>query len=179
MFADGSGGYAVDEWGALHPVGKAPALRMPALWPKWDIARGIALAPWASPIRPDGWILDGFGGLHPFGKAPPISDGTLWPNWDIARGAVILPDSSPTAVAGYILDGWGGVHAFGGARSLISAYWPNFDIARGIALTAGAACIVSGRRPPSRSAAGGRTAIPRAPSSAGALPRLVDPVDGW
>jgi len=137
LFADGSGGYAVDEWGALHPVGKAPALRMPALWPKWDIARGIALAPWASPIRPDGWILDGFGGLHPFGKAPPISDGTLWPNWDIARGAVILPDSSPTAVAGYILDGWGGVHAFGGARSLSSAYWPNFDIARGIALLPG------------------------------------------
>ena len=61
----GVGGYQLAPDGAVTAFGGAPALaNSAALWPGWNIARGLVL-------RSDdtgGYILDGFGGLHGFGS---------------------------------------------------------------------------------------------------------------
>jgi hypothetical protein len=142
VFSDGSGGYVLDGWGAAHPFavsgGSLPPTPAGPYFPNFDIARAIALAPWATSANPAGWILDGWGGVHPFGSAPSVGPTAYWPNWDIARGLVILGDSTPSSVKGYTLDGWGGLHPFGGAPAAAGlAYWPNWDIARGVALLPG------------------------------------------
>ena len=124
--ANGTSGYALDGWGAVHAFGGAPALDAKTSWPNWDIARRLVLrADGAS-----GWVLDGWGGLHPFGDAPAATAG-YWPNWDIARGVVALTDGT----SGLQLDGFGGLHPFGSAVAVTgAAYWPNWDIARDVAL---------------------------------------------
>ena len=64
VLSDGSGGFVLDGFGALHHLGVpsvVPISRVP-WWPGWDIARGIAVLP----DRSGGFVLDGYGGLHGF-----------------------------------------------------------------------------------------------------------------
>jgi hypothetical protein len=129
VLASGVGGYGLDGNGAIHPFGTAPTVSPSALWPGWDIARGIALNRDGS-----GYVLDGFGGLHPFGGARPVS-GSYWKGWDIARGIVLTASSTRSRPVGYVVDAFGGVHAFGAAGAVkASAYWRNWPIVRGLAL---------------------------------------------
>ena len=122
-----AGGYVLDGFGGVHPVGNAPAATVSAYWPGWDIARGIA-------VRADGtsgYVLDGYGAVHPFGNAPPLRVTAYWPGWDIARGLVLEPSGN----GGYVLDGFGGLHPFGDAPPVaLTAYWSGWDIARGVAM---------------------------------------------
>ena len=135
LFPDGMGGYTLDGYGGLHAFGNAPPAAAPAYWGGWDIARGVALAPWSSSATAAGWTLDGYGGIHAFGGATTIT-GYSYFGFDIARGLVILPDSTPGAVAGYTLDGYGGIHPFGGATPVPTAsYWPGWDIAHSITVS--------------------------------------------
>jgi len=134
MLPDGSGGYVLDGYGAVHSAGSAPAASA-ADYFGFDIARSIALAPWATATAPAGWILDGFGAVHTFGNAPKVSASAYWAGWDIARSLLILPDSTPTSVGGYVMDGFGGLHPFGTAPAVSqSAYWSGWDIARAAVL---------------------------------------------
>jgi hypothetical protein len=140
----GGAGYELDGFGAIHPFGGAPAVSSPssALWPGWDIARGIAISPGSSRAAVTGYVLDGYGGVHPFaaGSAslpPGERSGPYWSSWDIARAIVL---SSPAS--GYVLDGYGGVHPWAGGSTALppgvnthGAYWPNWDIARAIVLS--------------------------------------------
>ncbi|HEX6488845.1 MAG TPA: peptidoglycan DD-metalloendopeptidase family protein [Candidatus Dormibacteraeota bacterium] len=134
LLSDSTGGYVLDGWGGIHPVGSAPPVALPAYWQGWDIARSIALAPWATASSPAGWVLDAWGGIHAFGGAPAIKSPGYWPGWDIARQLVIEPDSTPGSVSGYMLDGWGGLHPFGKAVAVSSAYWHGWDIVHGLTL---------------------------------------------
>jgi len=76
--ADGRQGYLLDGFGNLHGWGGAPTLSFSgALWPGFDIARGLEIHDDASG-NPDGaWILDVFGTVHSVGNAPNL--GTLSP----------------------------------------------------------------------------------------------------
>jgi peptidase M23-like protein len=125
---DGTSGYVLDGYGALHPFGGAPGLDAHGLyWGGWDIARAFVLASDGN----SGYVLDGWGGVHRIGAAPAATGGPYWSGWDIARGLALRPDNQ----SGYVLDGYGGVHPFSGAPAVDqSAYWPNWDIARAIAL---------------------------------------------
>jgi outer membrane protein assembly factor BamB len=156
------GGYTVDGYGVLHPFGingrgVPPAPSGGPYWPRWDIARGVALVP-SDPRNTasqpaGGFVLDGFGGLQYFtlqaGVPPPLISGApYWDHWDIARGVVILTDSLGWA-GGYTLDGWGGLHPFAMGSSPATlrsppavnpatvAYWKGNDIARGVTLLPG------------------------------------------
>lgn len=138
---DGASGYALDGYGHLRPFGNAPPVTAaPPTWPKWDIARAIAIAPNSTRSSVRGYVLDGWGGIHSFAaggasRPPAPYKPPYWPNWDIARAIVL---SSPSA--GYVLDGYGGIHPFGPQGADLPAapykppYWPNWDIARSIAL---------------------------------------------
>jgi CHAP domain len=125
--AGGPGGLVLDGYGGLHPWGSAAPVPQAVSWPRWDIARGVAVQTGAA----GGYVLDGYGGVHPFGAAPPVTTSASWPGWDIARSIALRPDG----VSGYVLDGWGGIHPFGGAPPVTrSVYWSGWDIARSIAL---------------------------------------------
>jgi hypothetical protein len=148
-----AGGLIVDAHGGLHSI-EAPILGIGSWlgfatpsgapsWPRWDIARGVALIPdgcTGDGLTAGGLILDGWGGLHPFrtgnGRAPTVTPGTgpYWKGWDIARDVVINPDGQ----GGYVLDAWGGLHGFGldghpaPPKPAWNPYWKGWDIARGV-----------------------------------------------
>ena len=119
--------YELDGYGGIHPVSSPQLPALPATWPGWNVAYGMAL-------RADGtsgYVLDAFGGVHAFGGAPAVTDNAYWPGWAIARGIVLRPDGQ----SGYVVDGWGGLHPFGGATAVhTTAYWVGWDIARGVVL---------------------------------------------
>jgi hypothetical protein len=144
LFADGTGGYVLDGWGKLHPVGAAPQVDSGVYWPNWIGAREVVLAPWASAAAPAGYVLDADGGIHPFGGAPAVTGNATWPTQGIARGLVLLPQSTRDAVRGYTLDGFGGVHAFGAAPPVIANARFSADVARGIVLTPSQGLFVEG-----------------------------------
>ncbi|MGZ6005462.1 MAG: hypothetical protein ACXWLH_04920 [Candidatus Saccharimonadales bacterium] len=137
---DGSYGYTLDAYGAIHPF-KTFAASMPkapltsAYWPNWDIARDMVITKWDAANGPRGYVLDGLGGVHPFGGATKIQGVPYWPNWDIAR-RIVLRGSG-----GYVLDGLGGLHPFKiGANGVAPpptngwrGYYPN-DAARGVVI---------------------------------------------
>ena len=123
------GGYSLDGFGGVHPLGSSSPLPTSGSWPGWNIARGMALNAGGT----GGYVLDAFGGLHPFGDAPSVSVSAYWGGWDIARAVHLRPDG----VSGWVLDGWGGLHEFGGAPAVSpSAYWAGWDIARDFAIAA-------------------------------------------
>jgi hypothetical protein len=139
VLPDGSGGVTLDAFGGVHPfaVGTcaAPSNLGTYSYFGWNIARGIALAPWATSTAPAGYTVDGYGGIHPFGGAPAAGQSAYWNGFDIARGIVINPGSTPTAVGGYTLDGYGGLHPFGNAAAATGfSYWGGWDIVRGVML---------------------------------------------
>src|SRR4029077_8426036 len=137
LFADASGGYVMDGWGLLHPVGTAPKVDSGVYWPNWIGARAVVMAPWATAAEPAGYLLDADGGVHAFGGAPAVSGFAAFPSAGIARALVLLPFSTPSSVMGYTLDGYGGVHPFGGARPVEGAARVSGDVARGLVLTPG------------------------------------------
>ena len=133
--SDPVGGWMLDGWGALHPIGNAPALHASAYWPGWDIARDVSTA---GPLGAGAQVLDGWGGLHPASAEGSPLPATLsvsgyWRGWDIARAVAVRPDGQA-----YVLDGWGGIHpasSVGGpalAAPTLTAYWSGWDIARDI-----------------------------------------------
>lgn len=125
------GGYVLDLYGGVHPVGGAPSISTSGYWPGWDIARGLAL----NPDGKSGYVMDGWGGLHPVGGAARVTNNAYWPGWYIAKAIVLTPSSTKANPAGYVLDAFGGIHPFGSAPSVGSGgYWSSWDIARGIAL---------------------------------------------
>ena len=133
LLSDGTGGYVLDGYGALHPFAVGSNPRPPAIsstiWPGWNIARDLALAPGSTAAGIGGATLDGYGGLHAFGNAGAAGGFAYWSGWDIARSVRMSPASSGSQPQGWTLDGFGGVHAFGGAPNVpMSAYW-NWDIA--------------------------------------------------
>jgi spore germination protein YaaH len=122
--------YAVDGQGRLHP-GSSPPLPPGAMFPGWDIARGLT----ADTTGQGGLILDGWGGIHPVGDSAGASGEPYWPGWDIARAVATMPGGG-----GYVLDGWGGVHPFAVGTSAMppqprgAGFWSGWDIARAITL---------------------------------------------
>lgn len=133
MLSDGTGGYVMDGWGALHPFAVGtnpmpPAITNSAYWFNWDIARDIALLPGSTASNVVGVTLDGFGGVHPFGSAGAVTSMAYWPNWDIARSVQFSPLSTAAHPQGWVLDGFGGINPFGGAPSVPGVYWPNSDV---------------------------------------------------
>jgi hypothetical protein len=137
-----AGGYEVDGFGALHPIGiggKRPSAATGPAFPA-DLARGVAILPTGT----GGYVVDGYGGLHAFriGTSSPLppatTGGPYWPGWNIVRGVALSSNGG-----GYVLDGYGGVHTFGlGAAAPAPApkngpYWSGFDIARGVTFTDG------------------------------------------
>ncbi len=128
----GQGGFVLDGYGGVHPIGNAPApAGVTTSWPGFDIARGIALAPNGT----SGYILDGWGGVHPFGGAPSVEVTGYWPGWDIAVAMALCPNGD----SGYVLDGFGQLHPFGVPGSIPpmmpqNFYWNGYDIARGLVL---------------------------------------------
>ena len=124
--------YVLDGWGAIHPVGDAPALSTTAAWPDKDIAFSLALFPDGT----GGYVMDGWGQLHAAGSAPNVDSHVYWPHWIGAREIVMAPWASASSPAGYVLDADGGIHPFGGAPAVSgNAQWPSQGIARGIVLT--------------------------------------------
>jgi len=122
----------LDGHGGVHAFGAAPAAPVAAAWPRWDIARSLAVVAVDADGLADGrqgYVLDGFGGLHPWGGAPSLETGVSWPGWDVARGLVIHADHHGTPDGGWILDAFGGVHAFGGAATPPAlTYLPGRDL---------------------------------------------------
>ena len=105
--ANGTSGYVLDAWGALHPFGGAPTVTGTPSWPFSDVERGVAL-------RPDGksgWVLDAFGRpasvqWHAYGNRCPVLGGL---------GTSPAPWSRPaTASVGTYSTAGGALHAFGG-----------------------------------------------------------------
>ena len=126
--------YALDGWGGVHPLGRAPALSTSAAWPTRDIAFSLALFPDGT----GGYVMDGWGQLHPVGSAPQMDSHVYWPHWIGAREIVMAPWSSSARPAGYLLDADGAIHPFGGAPAVAgNAFWPSQGIARGLILTPG------------------------------------------
>lgn len=137
-----AGGYVVDAYGPLHPVGvggKTPSAAVGGPRFASGLARGVAILPTGT----GGYVADGYGGLHPFAigsgsPMPPAATGyPYWRGWDIARGVTLSSQGG-----GYVLDGYGGVHPFGigvlapPPAATGYAYWRGWDIARGITFTA-------------------------------------------
>lgn len=110
VLADGSGGWVLDGFGAIHAFGKAPAIASPFTSPT-DTARAlVVLADEAS-----GYVMEDSGALHAFGSAAPLS-GT-WTGQGNARGLDVHL-AAGAVDGGWILDAFGGVHAFGKAPDL-------------------------------------------------------------
>ncbi len=139
MSSDGSYGFTLDGYGALHPFhtyGSQPA--KPTGGPYFsgqDIARDIVVSKWST-SNSQGYVLDGFGGIHPFGGAPAAKGGAYWNGWDIARKIVL------SGGGGYVLDGFGALHPFAIGTGTAPAaprigqgpYWAGQDIARDITI---------------------------------------------
>jgi hypothetical protein len=136
MLSDGTGGYVLDGYGALHAfaVGTSampPNIMNASYWAGWAIARDVALAPGSTAASVAGVTLDGWGGVHPFGSAGAVTSMAYWPHWDIARAVRFSPASTAAHPQGWVLDGLGGINAFGGAIPVrAGAYWSGWDIAR-------------------------------------------------
>jgi hypothetical protein len=132
MAPDGKGGYLLDGWGGLHPVGNAPGTTGSGYWPGWDIARGIAL----NADGRSGYKVDAFGGIHAFGGAKAIKGSAYWGGQDLTRDIVLLATSTALSPAGYVLDAYGGLHPFGSAPAFADGgrRWRGWNIARGFAL---------------------------------------------
>src|SRR5438105_7402039 len=85
------GGYVLDGWGALHPLGVGrdvppPDVNGAVLRVGYDVAKKALLLP----DKTGGYVLDGWGGLHGFGvgsNRPPaaVNGAPAWPGWDIGR----------------------------------------------------------------------------------------------
>ncbi|MEP6623565.1 MAG: hypothetical protein ABJC79_03925, partial [Acidimicrobiia bacterium] len=103
-----SGWYVLDAFGALHPVGGAPAVSTP-YWLGWPIARDVH----RNPDGRGGYILDGYGGVWPVGGAPRLGGGTPYYGRDVARGFVMRSGGS-----GYTVRDDGSLARFGGAPRL-------------------------------------------------------------
>ncbi|MHB8572536.1 MAG: hypothetical protein ACYDAY_06215 [Candidatus Dormibacteria bacterium] len=99
-------GWVLDDHGALHAYGAAPAAAS-ATWGT-DQARGMARIP---DHPSEGYTVDANGNLHPFGGAPPVQQQDSF-TFDIARGVSVNPTAYAGFVTGYVLDGYGGVHPF-------------------------------------------------------------------
>jgi len=145
------GGYTLDGFGGVHPIGDSPQVATTGYWPGWNIARAIAIDPCVSSGQVAGWVMDGFGGLHPFAAsgtpmpAAPATSG-YWPGWSIANDfvAFCITVSGVQHAAGCVLDGFGGLHAWADSGAVLgdvpcsgSGYWPGWDIATKIAVVPG------------------------------------------
>ena len=127
-----TGGYVLDGWGGIHPVGGAPGVSGGPYWPRFDIAKKLAILPDGS----GGYVLDGWGGLHGFAigsnPLPPEMPSAYWPGKNLARD--IEFDYALPALGGVTLDAWGGIHPFGAEPAINQAgpFWPYQDVARAI-----------------------------------------------
>jgi hypothetical protein len=145
------GGYTLDAFGGVHPVGDSPPVATTGYWPGWSIARSLVMDPCDSSGQISGWVMDGFGGLHPFAAAgtpmpaAPYTTG-YWPGWTIANGfvAFCINVGGVQHAAGCVLDGFGGLHAWADSGAVIgdvscngSGYWPGWDIATKITVIPG------------------------------------------
>ena len=95
VLSDGSGGFVIDGYGAVHHVGVPSVVPRGSLpsWPGWDIARGLALLP----DRTGGFVLDGLGGLHPFA----LGNGSPQLNVSVFQSGLVNPWD-----LGFSPDGW-------------------------------------------------------------------------
>jgi spore germination protein YaaH len=148
---DAGGGYTLDGYGGVHPIGDSPPVDATGYWPGWTIARSIQMNPCDPAGQYSGWVMDGFGGLHPFAAAGtpmpavPYTTG-YWPGWSIANDftAFCITVAGVQHVAGCVLDGFGGLHAWADSSAVIgdvscggSGYWPGWDIATKMAVIPG------------------------------------------
>src|SRR5690242_11330924 len=53
LFPDGSGGYVLNAWGGLDPVGTAPSVDSGLSAMGFGVVRQVVLAPWSSRAHPD------------------------------------------------------------------------------------------------------------------------------
>ena len=148
---DDGGGYTLDAYGGVHPIGDSPPVAATGYWPGWTIARAIQMNPCDTSGQISGWVMDGFGGLHPFAAAGtpmpavPYTTG-YWPGWSIANDfvAFCISVAGVQHAAGCVLDGFGGLHAWADSSSVIgdvpcnsTGYWPGWDIATKVTVVPG------------------------------------------
>jgi hypothetical protein len=129
--SNGTAGYTLDGYGALHPFGGAPPIVEGPYWPGWDIARAFEMDPESNYSGASGFILDGWGGRHPWRAGnhslPSVQSGPYFPGWDIARD-LEMEMNYPN---GYVLDGWAAIHSVGSASAITDGpYFPGQDIAK-------------------------------------------------
>ena len=148
---DDGGGYTLDAYGGVHPIGDSPPVDATGYWPGWQIAKAIQMNPCDTAGQYSGWVMDGFGGLHPFAAAgtpmPAVPDTTgYWPGWSIANDfvAFCITVGGVQHAAGCVLDGFGGLHPWADSSAVIgdvscngTGYWPGWDIATKIAVIPG------------------------------------------
>ena len=118
---DGSGGWTLDGYGAIHAWGNATAVASPAYWQGWDIARSMVCTGTdsAGNVSCDrGYLLDGYGGIHPWGGAPPLPPGLPYFGTDVARGLIVDLSATGTPTGAAVIDAYGGIHTVGTVAGL-------------------------------------------------------------
>ncbi|HNT36794.1 MAG TPA: carboxypeptidase-like regulatory domain-containing protein, partial [bacterium] len=105
---DGRGGYILDRFGGIHPVGDVEPVVGPYFG--WDIARDLVL-------NEDGsfYVLDGYGGIHCEGSV--FLNGPYF-TFDTAKRLAVLP----TGDGAMVLDGQGGIHPVGNAPAIMADF---------------------------------------------------------
>ena len=118
MLANGSGGFVLDGYGALHHVGVPSAVPVgpQARWNGFDIARGVALLPDTS----GGFVLDGYGGVHGFA----LGSGAPQLNFSTFMGGLANPWDLAFTPDGWVVyterpNGISAAHADGSGRRLL------------------------------------------------------------
>ncbi len=135
VLSDGSGGWVLDGFGAIHSFGKALAIKSPVTSPD-DVARALVVMP----DEQSGYVLDRDGVLHPFGKALTVT--SAWTTQGTARG-LDLHLTNGSVDGGWILDGFGGMHAFGGATDIGSPpQYKDYDVWAKLHVVKGGAYVI-------------------------------------
>ncbi len=136
ILSDGSGGWLLDKYGAIHAFGTAPAIAS-AFQSDQDVARALVVLEGGA----SGWILDASGALHAFGSAPQLASN--FAATGDARGLDVHFDGKGAVDGGWVLDGFGGMHAFGAAPDLGSPpQFKDYDVWTKLHVVSGGAYVI-------------------------------------
>ena len=87
VVTDNGGGYSLDGYGGIHPLGNAPKLASfvhdGIYFGGWDICRALVL----TSDQTGAYVLDGYGGMHPIGTAPGVTVTGYYKGSDITHDA--------------------------------------------------------------------------------------------
>jgi hypothetical protein len=136
VLSDGSGGWVLDGFGAIHAFGTAPAIAS-TFQTDQDLARAlVVLSDEAS-----GYVLDASGAIHAFGAAPALTSG--FTAQGDARGLDVHLDGQGDVDGGWVLDAFGGMHPFGAAPDLgAPPQFKDYDVWTKLHVVTGGAYVI-------------------------------------